>query len=84
MALKIKKDMADVGLGIKAAANIYDLDFIPVAYERYDLLVHESFFEDKRFEMIMNIITSKEFKDIAEKLGGYSLKDSGRIWKVEG
>ncbi|WP_206076362.1 substrate-binding domain-containing protein [Marinitoga lauensis] len=82
LALKIKKDMADVGLGIKAAANIYDLDFIPVAHERYDLLIHESFLNDKRFEMIMNIITSKEFKKKAEELGGYSLKDTGKIWEV--
>ncbi|GAB6189464.1 molybdopterin biosynthesis protein [Marinitoga arctica] len=82
LALKIKKDMADVGLGIKAAANIYDLDFIPIAYERYDLLIHESFISDKRFDIIVNIITSKEFKEKAEELGGYLLKDTGKIWEV--
>lgn len=82
LALKIKKDMADVGMGIKAAANIYDLDFIPITYERYDLLIHDTFFEDKRFEMIVNILMSKEFKEKAEQLGGYSLKDTGKIWEV--
>ncbi|KAF2956939.1 molybdopterin biosynthesis protein [Marinitoga sp. 38H-ov] len=82
LALKIKKDMADVGLGIKAAANIYDLDFVPIALERYDLLIHESFINDKRFELIMNIITSKEFKEEAYNLGGYILKDTGKIWEV--
>ncbi|MCD6450648.1 MAG: molybdopterin biosynthesis protein, partial [Thermotogaceae bacterium] len=82
LALKIKKDMADVGLGIRAAANIYDLDFIPVSYERYDLLIHESFLNDKRFELVMNIIASKEFKEEAERLGGYLLKDAGKMWEV--
>ncbi|MBM7558372.1 molybdopterin biosynthesis protein [Marinitoga litoralis] len=82
LALKIKKDMADVGLGIRAAANIYNLDFIPIALERYDLLIHDSFLKDRRFELIMNIITSNEFKKEAEKLGGYILKDTGKIWEV--
>jgi hypothetical protein len=30
----------------------------------------------------MNIITSNEFKKEAEKLGGYILKDTGKIWEV--
>lgn len=79
LALKIKNDMADVGMGIKAAAEMFDLDFIPIAKERYDLLVNPSFLEDPRFEMIMNIITSKEFKKAAERLGGYDMSISGKI-----
>ncbi|NUU95768.1 molybdenum cofactor biosynthesis protein [Marinitoga sp. 1135] len=79
LALKIKKDMADVGLGIKAAANIYDLDFVPVAHERYDLLIHPSFIDDPRFKLIQEIIGSEEFKRDAEKLGGYLLKDTGNF-----
>ncbi|NUU99726.1 molybdenum cofactor biosynthesis protein [Marinitoga sp. 1154] len=79
LALKIKKNMADVGLGIRAAAKIYDLDFIPVALERYDLLIHESFLNDERYNLVMKIITSEEFKKEAEKLGGYILKNTGEI-----
>jgi len=82
LALKIKNNMADVGIGIKAAAKMFDLDFIPIAKERYDLLVNPTFLEDYRFEMMMNIIRSDDFKRAAEKLGGYDMSMSGEIIKT--
>jgi len=81
LALKIKKNMADVGMGIKAAAKMFDLDFIAVAKERYDLLINEDFLNDPRFDLIMKIISSDEFKKAAEELGGYDTSMSGKIIK---
>jgi len=46
VALKIKKDLADVGLGISSVAKVFDLDFIPIKWERYDLLVLSRFYSD--------------------------------------
>lgn len=81
LALKIKKNMADVGMGIKAAAKMFDLDFIPVANERYDLLINKNFLNDWRFDLIVEIIKSKEFKEAAQNLGGYDMSLSGQVIK---
>ena len=79
LAIKIKSGMADVGLGIESVARILDLDFIPIAKERYDLIVNKRFFESEVFEMVMEVLKSEDFKREAERIGGYDLSESGRV-----
>jgi putative molybdopterin biosynthesis protein len=68
-----------VGLGILAAARALGLDFIPLTPERYDLVVPESTFEDPRFQELLTVIWSAEFQTTAEALGGYDMRDCGKI-----
>ncbi|MDW7998935.1 MAG: molybdopterin biosynthesis protein [Thermodesulfovibrio sp.] len=71
---------ADVGVGILAAAHALDLDFIPIAEERYDLLIPYEFLELKTVKAVLDIISEdKEFKKSVEQLGGYNTKDMGKI-----
>ncbi len=76
---RIINNNADCGIGIYSVAKIFDLNFIPIGEERYDLLIDKSFYDSKSFSIIMNFINSKEFKDQVEKLGGYDLRDSGKL-----
>jgi putative molybdopterin biosynthesis protein len=55
------------------------LDFIPLLPERYDLVVPESTFGEARFQVLLAVIRSAEFQEAALALGGYDLKDCGRI-----
>ena len=41
VAVQIAGGSADAGMGIYSAAKLYDLDFIPVCVEEYDLLIPE-------------------------------------------
>ena len=68
-----------MGLGILAAAKALGLDFIPLMPERYDMVVPESTYEDRRFQTLLEVIRSPEFKEMATALGGYDLKDCGQI-----
>lgn len=79
VALKIKEDLADVGLGISSVAKVFDLDFIPIKWESYDLLVLPWFYSDPRFELIMKILKSKEFRQEVENLTGYDFSEAGQI-----
>ena len=57
-----------------------DLDFIPVAEERYDLILPKSFLDDPRIGALLATIRgNREFRSIVEGLGGYDLRDCGRI-----
>jgi putative molybdopterin biosynthesis protein len=79
IAANVKSGTADVGLGILAAARALGLDFIPLTPERYDLVVPQATFADQRFQELLEVIRSPEFHSAAEALGGYDLKDCGRI-----
>ena len=74
-----KNDACDVGLGIYAAAKAMNLDFIPITEEQYDLCILTDLLTEKQIQMILNIITSSEFKSRVENFGGYSLEDTGKI-----
>lgn len=69
---------ADVGLGVKAAAQALGLDFIPLAEEQYDLLLNFAA-GDQRQELILDILQSKEFRQEIEAMGGYNLSNAGKI-----
>lgn len=79
VAAAVAGGTADVGLGIYSAAVAMGLDFIPVAEERYDLLMSKSFYESVEGEELLHLIQSPAFRQEVEALGGYSCRDSGRI-----
>ncbi len=79
VAVNVFSGTADVGLGIMAAAKALGLDFVPLLPERYDLVVPETTFTDQRFQVLLAVIRSAEFQEAALALGGYDLKDCGRI-----
>ena len=57
-----------------------DLDFVPVAEERYDLIVPTSFRNDKKVEVVLELIrTNTDFHDLILSLGGYNLRDCGNV-----
>ncbi|MDP3182059.1 MAG: molybdopterin biosynthesis protein [Desulfobaccales bacterium] len=82
VAVNVHSGTADVGLGILAAARALGLDFIPLTPEQYDLVVPEATFSDPRFQTLLAVIRSPQFREAATALGGYDLKDCGRvIWE---
>ncbi|AEH50536.1 molybdopterin biosynthesis protein [Pseudothermotoga thermarum] len=81
VALKVKNGFADVGLGIALAAEIFNLDFIPLFWEEYDLLFLPEFLHDERFQLLLDVISSKDFLDFASKLKGYDLGQISKIIK---
>jgi putative molybdopterin biosynthesis protein len=79
VAANVKSGTADVGLGILAAARALGLDFIPLTPERYDLVVPQTTYDDPRFQELLETVRSPEFHRAAEALGGYDLKDCGKL-----
>ena len=79
VAANVKSGTAEVGLGILAAARALGLDFIPLTPERYDLVVPQTTYDDPRFQELLETVRSPEFHRAAEALGGYDLKDCGKL-----
>ena len=57
-----------------------DLDFVPVAEERYDIILPKSFLDDpKVIALLQTIRENEEFRRTVAGLGGYDLRDCGRV-----
>jgi putative molybdopterin biosynthesis protein len=80
VASAVLTGIADTGLAILAAANALDLDFIPVARERYDIAIPREFVESEMLRALLRIIREdEEFRNAVIGLGGYDTSDMGRI-----
>lgn len=67
---------ADVGLGIQAAAQAFGLDFVPLAQERYEIILPR---DDPLVPLLLDIIARPELQQSIQALGGYDLSESGRV-----
>lgn len=78
-AIAVKSGDAHAAMGIRAAADIAGLDFIPVSYEDYDFLIRKDSLKDPRVEEFISYLKSDSFKSKVEEMPGYKVEDSGRI-----
>jgi putative molybdopterin biosynthesis protein len=79
VAAAVLSGIADVGLGIYAAAKALGLDFIPVVTEQYDLVIPETYFESENVQILLETIQTTRFKKQVEVLGGYSTAKTGEF-----
>ena len=79
VAVQVLAGSADVGLGIRAAATMLGLDFVPLMVERYDLCVPEEFWDDPRVRALRDALASDEVRRAVEALGGYDVAPMGTL-----
>ena len=80
VASRVKAGLADVGVGVRAAASICALDFIPLQRERYDLVIPKTHYETlPALRTLLDLIVSKPFRDELEALGGYDTRENGKL-----
>lgn len=79
VGLEILGGRADAGPGIKAVAGLLGLDFLPLRWERFDLLVKKSRFFEQETQQFMGLFHEKIFQDLTETLEGYDLNSCGRV-----
>lgn len=77
VAVAVLSGVADVGMGVLAAAKALGLDFIPVATEQYDLVFPVEMVEDEKIKILLDILRGQAFKERVLALGGYGVDRSG-------
>jgi molybdate-binding protein/DNA-binding transcriptional regulator YhcF (GntR family) len=77
VAAAVAEGRADVGLGLLAAARAYGLGFVPLARERYDLVLLSGDRERAPVRDLLNLASSAEFRAVIAELGGYDTRRSG-------
>lgn len=79
IAVNVATGAVDCGMGILTAAQALDLDFIPIAKERYDLILDAKYLNDQKLETLLNLINNPEFKTKIQNLGGYETYLTGQF-----
>ena len=81
VATVIASGSADIGLGIFSAAKMYDLDFLHVCDEQYDLLIPDYAWDTPMVQRMLDILRSDAFADKLRRLGGYKTDRPGEVRK---
>jgi molybdenum cofactor synthesis domain-containing protein len=79
VAVNVLSGRADAGMAIYASARALHLDFIPIAEERYDLVIPETSWEDPKNQLLLDIIVSASFRKMVTDMGGYDVGASGTV-----
>ena len=79
VAAQIASGSADTGMGIYSAAKLYNLDFIPICVEEYDLIIPDHAWDTPQVAQMIATLKSDAFKEKILSLGGYILENPGQI-----
>ncbi len=79
VGLEVLSGRAHFGPGIRPVATLLELDFIPLRWERYDLLITKDRFFDKGIQHFIGLIQETNFKKMAKSITGYDVSSSGKI-----
>ncbi|NTW09559.1 MAG: hypothetical protein HGA28_08335 [Anaerolineaceae bacterium] len=70
---------ADCGLGIAAAAQALELDFVPLFNERYDLVFPKAHVQNQLLAPLFDLLGNDKFRNSVSKLTGYDISVMGKI-----
>ncbi len=80
VARAITGHQADVGVGIRSAAQLFGLDFIPLQTARYDLVVPKPYLQSHpTLAHLFDTIASGPFRNEIQALGGYDTSETGKV-----
>jgi molybdate-binding protein len=79
VARAIAGHQADVGIGIRSAAQLFGLDFVPLQAARYDLVVPKAYMKSHpTLANLFETIVSRPLRNEIEALGGYDTRETGK------
>ena len=84
VAAQLASGSADAGMGIYSAAQLYDLDFLPVCIEEYDLIIPDHAWDSPMVRQLVATLKSPAFREKILAMGGYTLDCPGEIIEIDG
>ncbi len=82
VAATVAAGRADAALGLKAAANRFGLDFVPVRRELYWLAVRSRRLDSEAVQALCRGIAGEPLRRAARGLAGYSIRGAGTVMPV--
>jgi putative molybdopterin biosynthesis protein len=79
IGLEILSGRADAGPGIRPVASLLGLDFMPLRWERYDLLISRERFFEQGVQYFQTLLHEDAFLKMAQNLDGYDISERGKM-----
>lgn len=71
----IAAGLADAAIGIKAAADALELDFIPLVEEPFEIVIPEEYLEHSGIKAFLQALNEKDWRKQVMGMGGYRWKE---------
>jgi putative molybdopterin biosynthesis protein len=79
IAQAIRAGRADTGIATRAVADAAGLDFVPIVWEPFDLVMRQRDYFRPALQALIKFLHSDELSQRAAEMGGYDLKDTGSV-----
>jgi putative molybdopterin biosynthesis protein len=79
IAQAVRAGRADTGIATRAVANAAGLDFVPIVWENFDLVVRQHDYFHAPLQALNKFLQSDELAARAQELGGYDMNQAGVV-----
>ncbi len=79
VASLLSQAQADIAPGPRSVAREFGLQFIPVGWEGFDLVLPRTIYFRRLFLAMLQHLQSREMQAVAQQFGGYRFEQSGEI-----
>jgi excisionase family DNA binding protein len=79
IAQAIRAGRADVGIATRSVANAAGLDFVPIVWESFDLLMRQRDYFRPALQTLMRFLRSEALAARASEMGGFDLGSAGAV-----
>ena len=79
IAQAIRAGRIDCGIATRSVARSAGLDFLPLTWERFDLVMRRRDYFMKGPQALFEFMRQAGFRDRASELGGYDVSDTGAV-----
>ena len=77
VARSVHAGVADAGIALRAVAHAFDLDFVPLAELRFDLVIPDQHLEHPTVRVMLEVLQSRNFRADLAALPGYEVSRTG-------
>jgi putative molybdopterin biosynthesis protein len=78
VAAAVRSGRSDTGLGVAAAAQALDLDFVPLYQELYQLVIPRKFLEGDLLLPLLDLAQREDFQQAITRMPGYDVAHMGK------
>jgi molybdate-binding protein len=79
IAQAIRAGRADTGIATRGVANAAGLDFVPIVWEPFDLVLRQRDYFQPPLQALLKFMHSDEFAARARELDGYDINGAGSV-----
>jgi excisionase family DNA binding protein len=79
LALAIGSGEIDCGIGARSVAATHGLGFVPLVWERFDLVLNRRVYFEAAAQALFQLVAKPEFARRAAAFGGYDVAQAGRV-----